>query len=280
MPARSSPRSRQPAAPAAQLAVGGGLWLQRRGHTSLGGNRVALLESIDALGSITQAAKAVGLSYKGAWDAVDAINNLADEPVVLRETGGRAGGGSRLSEHGRQLVRLYRQLEAGHQQVLARMQAEQQDPRRLQQLLRAITMRTSARNQFRGTVKSVRRGAVNADVTLELGDGLAIVANITNDSVTDLGLRSGRAAVALIKSSFVLLTPDSDLRISARNRLPGTVHGITRGAVNSEVKLQLAGDRLMVAIVTNASIKELGLRKSQACCAVINASHVLIAVND
>jgi molybdate transport system regulatory protein len=57
-------------------------------------------------------------------------------------------------------------------------------------------------------VKTVRKGAVNADVILELGDGLKIFANITNEAVTELGLKRGRKAVALIKSSFVLLSTD------------------------------------------------------------------------
>ena len=59
----------------------------------LGDKRVRLLEAIEAHGSISQAAKQVPLSYKAAWDAVDAMNNLADRPLVERSTGGRAGGG-------------------------------------------------------------------------------------------------------------------------------------------------------------------------------------------
>ena len=200
--------------------------------------------------------------------------------MVLRATGGRDGGGSRLTDHGRQLVQLYRQLESGHRQLLARLQAEHHDPDRLRALLNAMTMRTSARNQYRGTVKSVLAGAVNADVVLDIGDGLEIVANITKDAVAELSLKPGREAIALIKSSFVLLTTDSRLRIGARNLLKGTVKDIVRGAVNSKVKLQLAGDRTMVAIVTRDSLKELGLRKNQACCALIKASHVLVGVND
>jgi molybdate transport system regulatory protein len=82
-------------------------------------------------------------------------------------------------------------------------------------------MKISARNQLRGTVKTVHKGAVNADVILDIGDGLEIFANITNEAVEDLGLKPGRAAVALIKASFILLSPDPDIRISARNRLRG-----------------------------------------------------------
>jgi molybdate transport system regulatory protein len=262
------------------VAISGELSLDRKGRRWLGGKRIALLESIAALGSITRAAKAVGLSYKGAWDTVDAINNLAGRPVVLRATGGAHGGGSQLTDHGRQLVQLYRQMESGQQRVLARLQAESHDPERFGALLQALTLRTSARNQFRGRVKAVRRGAVNADVTLDLGEGLEICANITNDAVDDLGLKRGREAFALIKASFVLLAPDAGIRISTRNRLPGTVKSIVTGAVNCEVRLHLAGDRTLVAIVTRAGLAELELQEGSACCGFIKASHILIAVND
>jgi molybdate transport system regulatory protein len=141
-------------------------------------------------------------------------------------------------------------------------------------------MKTSARNQFRGKVKVLRRGAVNADVILDLGDGLEIFANITNEAVDDLQLNIGREAVALIKASFVLLSPDLDIRISARNRLAGVVSKVIPGSVNCEIKLQLAGGRTLTAIVTNEGWKELALAEGSACVALIKASHVLLAVTD
>jgi molybdate transport system regulatory protein len=260
--------------------VRGGLSLEQRGHSFLSSNRLALLEAIATHGSISRAAKAIGMSYKGAWDAVDAMNNLAEEPLVIRATGGKHGGGSQLTDFGRRTVELYRQLSTGHDRVLTRMQAEIGDPQRLSELLQVLTLKTSARNQLRGVVKSVRKGAVNAEVLLALGDGLEIVANITNEAVRELGLKRGRAALALIKASFVLLSPDSSIRISARNRLPGIIERITPGAVNSEVTLRLAGGRTMVAIVTAEGLAELGLKRGSVCCAIVKSSHVLLAVND
>jgi len=141
-------------------------------------------------------------------------------------------------------------------------------------------MKTSARNQFSGTVKAVRKGAVNANVILDLGNGLEIFANITNEAVEDLDLKPGRNALALIKSSFVLLTPESNVRISARNQLRGTVREIIRGTVNDEVKLQLPGGLIITAIVTHEGVKELGLAQGAHCTALIKSSHILIAVND
>jgi molybdate transport system regulatory protein len=141
-------------------------------------------------------------------------------------------------------------------------------------------MRTSARNQFRGRVETVRKGAVNSDVILDVGDGLRICANITNDAVEDLGLKPGRDAVALIKASFVLLSPDPSIRISARNKLRGVVSEIIPGAVNGEVKLQLTGGRVLTAVVTIDALNELQLAPGSPCTALVKASHVLIAVND
>lgn len=140
-------------------------------------------------------------------------------------------------------------------------------------------MITSARNQYRGRVRQVRKGAVNADVILELGDGLDIFANITNEAVDELQLAPGREAVALIKASFVLLSPDRNVRISARNRLPGQVSAVVPGSVNSEVKLQLPGGRMLTAIVTNEGLQDLALTTGSHCVALIKASHVLLAVD-
>jgi molybdate transport system regulatory protein len=262
------------------LQLQGKLQLSRRGRKYLGGDRIELLEAIERLGSISQAARDLEISYKAAWDAVEAMNNLAEKPLLVRTTGGEHGGGSRLTDHGREIVRLYRLLESGQRRILARMQTQIHDIDQLNQLLRAITMKTSARNQFRGKIKTLRKGAVNADVILDLGDGLEIFANVTNEAVEDLQLQVGREAVALIKASFVLLSPDRDLRISARNRLAGVVSKVIAGSVNCEIKIQLPGARTLTAIVTNEGWRELELVEGSPCVALIKASHVLLAVTD
>jgi molybdate transport system regulatory protein len=141
-------------------------------------------------------------------------------------------------------------------------------------------MKTSARNQFPGIVREVRKGAVNADVILDLGGGLQIFANITNDAVEDLDLKPGRHAVALIKASFIVLSPEANLRVSARNQLRGTISAIIAGAVNGEVKIELPGALMLTAIVTSDALKELDLIEGAQCSALIKSSHVLIAVND
>ncbi|ODU50671.1 MAG: transporter [Thiobacillus sp. SCN 63-374] len=139
-------------------------------------------------------------------------------------------------------------------------------------------MHTSARNQFSGTVKTVQKGAVNAEVILDLGGGVELAAIITNASVDHLALASGSSAIALIKAPWVILTTDEKLKTSARNHLCGTISACREGAVNGEVVLDLAGGRQLVAIVTNDSIQNLGLKAGVRACALIKASHIILAV--
>lgn len=262
------------------IEFSGRFWLNREGHGYLGAGRIALLEHIDECGSISQAARRIGMSYKTAWDAVEAMNNLAERPLVVRATGGKGGGGTHLTEYGRQVIAGYRLMEAEHRRFLARMEAGVQNFDQINNLLRAISMKTSARNQFRGQVRYLEKGAVNSKVKVDLGEGLEIFAIVTNEAVEELGLTVGKETLVLIKASFVLLSPDENLRISARNRLCGTVRETIPGAVNSEVKLELPGGRMLTAIITKEALNELGFAPGQRACALIKASHVILAVND
>lgn len=138
-------------------------------------------------------------------------------------------------------------------------------------------MKISARNQFPGIVTSVQKGAVNAEVILDIG-GAEIAAIITNRSVDSLGLKSGARAIALVKAPWVILTTETGLRTSARNHLEGTVASCREGAVNGEVVVELPGGKSIVAIVTNESIHSLGLKAGVPVSALIKASHIIIAV--
>ncbi|MDM7322331.1 MAG: LysR family transcriptional regulator [Gammaproteobacteria bacterium] len=88
------------------------LWITGKNGGDLGVGKVQLLEAIAEKGSISQAAKAIGMSYKRAWQLVEELNGLGDSPMVVTETGGAHGGGARLTPRGEQAIRLYRTLEA------------------------------------------------------------------------------------------------------------------------------------------------------------------------
>lgn len=251
----------------------------------LGNTRVRLLEAIAEHGSISQAARHVPLSYKAAWDAVDTMNNLADQPLVQRSTGGRAGGGTLLTEHGRRVVAMYRAVEAEYQQALDRLASQFADTpggdvQAFQRLLRRMAVRTSARNQFVGTVCGLHEGAVDFEVLVRLDDQLELAAVVTRTSAETLRLAIGAEVIALVKSSSILLLTDPALRISARNQLWGTVSRIVEGPVNAEVTLDLGQGRSATAVVTGDSVAALGLAPGAHACAAFKASSVILAVID
>jgi len=241
-------------------------------------DHLELLERIDASGSISAAANALGMSYKAAWDAVESINNLAEQPLVERRVGGRNGGGAELTTNGRRLVAAYRRLDKERERVLAHLNRVMDDFDQYYKIIRRFDMKTSARNQFLGKVKSLKQGPINAEVVLDIGGGDELVASITNDSLQHLTLTEGMEAYALIKASWIIISTDNSLKFSARNSLCGVVARCQEGAVNAEVVIELPGGKTLTAIVTNDSIHTLGLQQGVRVCALIKASHIILAV--
>ncbi|NPT35111.1 TOBE domain-containing protein [Paraburkholderia xenovorans] len=266
------------------LELGGSVWFQAGAQTLGGASRIALLAAIGETGSITSAAKAVGMSYKGAWDAIDTMNNLAGEPLVVRLTGGKGGGGTTLTPRAVKLIETFRAVEREHRRFLERAGAAIEGFATDWDLIGRIGVKTSARNQLYGTVSAITRGTVNDEVTLVLPGGHAIVSVITHESTETLGLAEGAAAFALIKASWVVLFVDNQsgvpLKLSARNQLRGTVQSVKRGAVNAEVSLVLAGGAVITAVVTNESVDTLGLVEGGNAVAVFKASSVILGVKD
>lgn len=264
-----------------RLALSGGVWLTY-GERSLGGHdRIGLLRAVAEQGSITHGAKAVGLSYKAAWDAIQAMNEMTGVALVERHTGGRGGGSTRLTEEGVRLVERFEQIDAVHQRFVRLLDEQAMDLDQDFSLLRIVTMKTSASNQFVGTVTSVRAGAVNDEIELSLPGGAKIVAVVTRDSTTSLGLRTRMTAIALVQASSVLIATElAGARLSARNQLPGTVRSVTPGAVNDEVVLDIDGGGSLSAIVTHASASALGLAVGVKALALFKASSVILAVTD
>ena len=101
-----------------QLRLHGRLWLTLDGRNFFGRGRVELLERIRATGSIAQAARAMKMSYKAAWDAVDAMNNAWGRPLVESATGGKGGGGTQLTEDAETLIAAFRRWEDEHRRFL------------------------------------------------------------------------------------------------------------------------------------------------------------------
>jgi len=95
-----------------------------KGERAIGPGKADLLEHIDAAGSISAAARAMGMSYSRAWALVDVMNRAFKQPLVESATGGARGGGATLTGHGREVLALYRAMQATLDAAAARFTPE------------------------------------------------------------------------------------------------------------------------------------------------------------
>lgn len=239
----------------------------------------ALLDAIDRIGSINSAARHVGLSYKGAWEMLERANSLSPRVLVETATGGQHGGGTRLTATGNKLLSLFRRIQEEHRRFLDGMNHAMADDPELLLWLRRQSMKASARNQWLGQVTDIEVGAVNAEVSVALKGGAALVANVTKESVASLGLAKGKEVLALVKAPQVMVVTDLEgYRLSARNQLSGTISHLQKGAVNAEVVISLEGGDSVAATITNESVDSLGLAVGSTATAVFKAGAVVLGV--
>lgn len=138
-------------------------------------------------------------------------------------------------------------------------------------------MNISARNQFKGKIESIQEGTVNAIVTLKTDGGDTITSTISIEAVKELGLASGKEAIAVIKATEVMIGI-GELKFSARNQFEGEIVKIQEGPVNAIVTLKTVGGNTFTSTISIAAVKELGLASGVKAKAVIKATSVMIAV--
>ncbi|SCK24083.1 TOBE domain-containing protein [Vogesella sp. LIG4] len=246
-------------------------WQLFAGHGA--SQRLALLRAIATQGSISAAARSCGISYKAAWQQVENMNRQSPCALVERVSGGRGGGGTRLTELGAQLLHAWDTAGSA-------LQAADDSPATLPALSR-LPLRTSARNQLPGRITRLEAGAVNDTVHIQLAGGQPLIAQVTRSSSEELALAPGRQVVALIKASWMALaTPDAAAHIAVANRLVGSISRISPGAVNSEVILQLPGGGTLCVIADNDSIASLQLQTGSTASALFSAQHVILGIFD
>ena len=107
-----------------RVELHGSIWMTIGGTNFGGVGRIGLLAQIAESGSISKAAKAIGMSYKAAWDAIDIMNNLAGQPLVERTVGGKGGGGTRLTQRGQQLIDNFKTIENEHRRFVEQLCAQ------------------------------------------------------------------------------------------------------------------------------------------------------------
>ncbi|MDD6055373.1 MAG: TOBE domain-containing protein [Helicobacter sp.] len=267
------------------MQVLGRIWIKENNKNFLGHGKVELLERIAKSGSIAKAAKEMHMSYKAAWDSIDAMNKLSKTPLVEKISGGKGGGGTRVTQKGLRFIELFRKMEEAAEELFNHFS---RDIKALDAFCdndcqgdfienkEQIMIKTSARNTLKCEVVEVIPGAVNTEVKLKSGN-LNLVSIITKESAQNLELKAGSAAFALIKSSFFIVFNKKPEGVSMRNIIGGKISKITQVAVNAEVLLDANGVELC-AIVTKESVESLGLKVGNEAYFGVKASSVILAV--
>ena len=249
--------------------------------------RIDILRGIGRTGSISQAARDAGVSYKAAWQAIDTLSNLAGVPLLERAVGGAGGGGAKLTPQGAELLALADEMEAARRQVhsrfasgaTAQVQAKAQQ-RGAGPALGWLALRTSMRNQLPARIEQLEGDGPVVRVWLGLGrepgEQNRIAARITKESAQLLGLAPGMQAIALCKATAVQVgraTPQ-DASDENANRLEGSVSRVSRGVNGDEITIALAPGLQLVGFAPPAS----GLRMRQRVAARVEESSVVVAL--
>lgn len=248
---------------------------------SVGRERIRLLQAIAREGSITAGAKAVGLSYKAAWDAIDAMANVFGTPLLATKSGGVAGGGAALTSAGVKVIEAFGRMEAEMARVVRRLEPDLAggDIAPLN-LASGFLMRTSARNVVRGVVARIEADRLNAEVAVKAPPDLTLFASVTSESLRELGLCVGREAIVLIKAPFVMVALDAGaLKTSARNSIPGVVLSCEAAALSAEVVIDIGDGRTLAAAIAAHSARALMLAPGVRVRALFDAAHAILAID-
>jgi len=173
------------------------IWLGgKRGHI-LGEGGACLLRSIERYGSISKAAKEIGISYRFAWNQLAEMEKTIGSPVIVRKRGGATRGGAELTGSARRMLLQYETMK----KYLGRAIQDEYG-------WEAVGLKLSARNRIKGIVKEVNKGKVTSTVKMEVNVPASITAVITKEAVEDLQIKPGDIVEAIIKATEVMIAKE------------------------------------------------------------------------
>jgi molybdate transport system regulatory protein len=232
--------------------------------------RLDVLRRVAETGSISQAARDAGISYKAAWQAIDTLSNLSGQSLVERTVGGSGGGGARITPQGLQLLSLADELARSREAVLARFAGGSS-------LTFGLGLRTSMRNQLPCRVEAVEPlGPDDPTVLVRLrtpGQAL-LTSSVTRESVDLLGLQPGLEVLVLCKATAVRVGRGEVDEATGQCVLPGRIERLSRGQGRDEVVLSLDGGGQWVGFAE----RPFAARKGQRAWALMGVSALVIGL--
>jgi molybdate transport system regulatory protein len=242
---------------------------------------IGLLKAIQQTGSLNQAAKQLGLSYKGAWQILERTNNSSPKLLITTATGGSKGGGSCLTDAGLALLTLFTDLEQQHQLFLEQLNRKLLENPDTVLLLQRLVVKTSVRNQLFGRVTAINAGSVNAEVMVQLKGGETVVTTTDLTALTELDLKIGVDAVLLISGADITLVVDKGrYRFSGRNQLAGQVLAMQQNESNANVTVLLPSGETLIVNMTPQSLENLNLSVGNAVWMIFKSNVPYLGIRE
>lgn len=236
--------------------------------------RIEVLRKIAETGSISQAAREAGISYKAAWQAIDTLTNLTRVPLVEKSVGGAGGGGAKVTSEGLRLLEIAAALEQKRQEVLKGFQKENAGT--IDTRISSLSIRTSMRNYLPCQVSGLEMNGQVVRVFLQVHENMSpLVARITRTSAELLALEPGMAVLAMCKAMAVRMSckagPSGH---TAANPIRGNVSRVSKGDTEDEVTMELQPGLQLVGFASSDENIEAG----QQAHAFFDESAVVVAL--
>ena len=173
------------------------LWLSEGTHDVIGEGGVSLLKAINEFGSITAAAKKIGMSYRFAWNQIKEIERATNQTILKTKIGGENGGSAELTPQAKEILNDYDRTNKYLSQVLKDKEHWEW-----------IGLKISARNRLKGIIKDIEKGPVTSKIKIKIIKPVTVTAVITKEAVDDLELTTGDTVEAVIKSTEVMISKE------------------------------------------------------------------------
>lgn len=227
------------------MKLDGKLWIDINGQGTASYGRIRLLELVGETGSIKKAAETLNMSYKAAWDTINTLNSIYGKDLVQRKTGGRGGGGTTLTKHGRELIKTYNHYAQVHELYLTDI---------------------TSLNCIEAVITNITKGYADAETSY--GDNISCV-------LLDKDIEKGNKVNLFIKPSDIILIKGDNFEASARNTLKTKIKSIAETDGKSEIILTTLNGTAISTKITKSSADKLMLKEKSEITALFKTTSVL-----
>ncbi|MGB5918181.1 TOBE domain-containing protein [Arcobacter sp.] len=249
--------------------IDGNFWVNKDERGFIGKGRVELLKNIQIYGSISKAAKQMKMSYKAAWDSVDIMNKLSQEPLVTKVTGGVGGGGTVITTYAKEIINAYDELMNLHETYLKNMS------NLFDGLVINLKNEKPVFSKLEGRITSILSKNETCEIEITLASKQKLITIVSTEFLEKRELILDKSVKLLIETSSIVITKNINSN-SARNSLKGVIEKINDDGINTFLSIRCGEKDLIDAKITNSSYKNLEIKINDNIFAQFKAYNINI----